>query len=173
MLFRLLLTLLLPLLAACAAGPTAPTETESTRIPATAPTGRESAAAADPEATAREFWNCMAAARAEWAQRSRYQKFLSSEIGAALAAANACGAAHLPPWNPDTHPPEDGADVAACLEREHARYQALGFPRPPKVGAATFADQGLTKICYIGERIPEFGFSEEFLQERQRIRNGS
>lgn len=174
---KILALALLPLLlaAACAAGPTAPSLPEADS-PGAAPAAAENiprpTAAPDPAAAARAFWNCIEDRRARWGELNRYQRFLSSEIGAAQEAAQACAAAQLPPWNPGTHPPNDGADVAQCLDREHRRYQGLGFPRNPPAGAASFADQGLTKICYIGERITEFGFSEEFLRQRQRIHNG-
>ena len=136
-----LLTALLLLLSACA-----PADQE--RPPATPP------AAGLP----RQFWDCILMERRRWYNGAPLYRWFNSAASTALAAARRCAASHRPPWPPEKPPPEDGAAIRACLDRERDRF-LVWYPEWKELADGdNFFLQGLSRICYLSERTPEFRF---------------
>ena len=104
------------------------------------------------------FWDCVLQKRETWQSRSAPYQWLNSDASASIAAARACAASHLPPYDPANHPPEDGAALAACFDQERDHFLILYPEREALASADNFFLNGLNQVCYTEQRLPEFRF---------------
>ena len=151
----LLMLILLPALAACAAA-------SPEQFPAAAPTPtRNSSTTAiltDLPPSLTPFWDCLLRERRRWhSGRPLYQLF-NPEPSTALQAARRCADDELPPWRPEEHPPEDGAAVRNCLDQERERFLTIYPEREALAAGDNFFLQGLKQVCYLPERARDFRF---------------
>ena len=148
----LLLLITLPALAACAAEPpgVSPAAPPPVSPAAAKPTALPSSLA--------PFWNCLLRERRRWHSGRPLYRLFNSEPSAALESSRRCALDELPPWRPEKHPPEDGAAVRACLDRERQKFLALYPEREALAAGDNFFLQGLARVCYLTERTPEFRF---------------
>lgn len=123
------------------------------------PTPGPTPAATLPPAKA-AFWDCVLTWQRRYQDANAFQRALSlqSEMFQSQSAANKCQK-RLPDYaGPITDPNIAGAQNRECLDAEKDAYQAA-YPRGPDPGSNDFILQALTRICYVAESRPDYGFA--------------
>lgn len=151
------LLLALAALAALACAAPAPMPNGNPSNPAVEPTAAAPTSTPQP-AIPQAFWDCLLQERESWQSQPAPARWLNSAASASIGAARTCAASSLPPYDPATHPPQDGATLAACFDRERERFLALYPEQEALASADNFFLNGLNQVCYTADRLPEFRF---------------
>lgn len=112
-----------------------------------------------PEHPQADFWDCVLDHQRRYEDANAFQRRFSfrSEMFRAQSAAGSCRD-HLPQYSgPIDEPDIAGEKVKACLDIERQQYLE-SYPQGPSPDINNFIQQALTRVCYIAERRPDFGF---------------
>lgn len=109
-----------------------------------------------------DFWDCVLDRQQRYQNANAFQRRFSfrSEMFRAQSAAGSCRQ-HLPDYSgPIEEPAIAGEKVKACLDAERQQYLE-SYPQGPNPDTNDFIQQALTRVCYIAERRPDYGFEQQ------------